>query len=382
MTRLFAPWLCALLFVFPGAAARAVLPSWLQAVSISPAFFNPSLGQQETIRLGIARPGWISVSILDRDRFVIRRLGERNVRAGETVLAWDGKDDAAAVVPDEAYSMKIEWKGPGPGGSYDPSAHFTPVLEEPASRSYSRWDGVLNYTLSRPSRVHVQAGQAKKNAATGEVEGPILKTIVDRAPRVAGAVIEKWNGMDESGAVSVPDLPDFAVSILAASLPDNSLITVGNRRQGFRQYARNRRPREAVQARVHTKAAVAPHHSGLNAFEDWSPGVVLTLIPAPAGQGEGGSRVWVVDRPLRVKAEIAEDPAHFLNQPTELIAFVDEQPILRRERPPHPLELTIDPARLSPGEHRLVVNWASELGPVAVGVARIVVRTHPSEGTE
>lgn len=376
-TRFLTFCLCLVPFLLPR-AAPAETPSWLRAVSTSPAFFNPSLGQRGTIHLEVTRPGRISVSILDRDRFVVRRLGEISVKTGETVLAWDGKDDAGAVAPDEAYSMKIEWQGPGPGEAYDPSAHFTPALEEPASKAYSRRDGVLSYTLSRPSRVHIQAGQAKRNATTGEVEGPILRTIVDRAPRVAGEVIEKWNGMDESGAVSVPDLPDFAVSILAASLPDNSLITIGNRQQSFRAYARSHRPPEAVQARAHAPATAVPHHNGLNALEDWSPRVLLTPASTPTGE----SHVWVVDRPLRVKAEIAEDPAHFLSQPTALIAFVDEQPILRQERPPHPLELTIDPAHLSPGEHRVVVNWASELGPVAVGVARIVVRPNPSEGTK
>jgi hypothetical protein len=365
--KILIQWFCASLFLFPWPVAGADFPI-LRTVSVSPTFFNPSLGQQETIRVQVAHAGRLSVLILDRDRFVIRHLGERSVTASEAVFAWDGKDDIEATVPDEAYSIKIVWSDSGRRQEiYDPSAHFTPVLEEPASPAFSSRAGVLSYTLSRPSRVHVQAGQAKRNAKTGEVEGPILKTIVDREPRVAGSVIEQWNGMDESGTVSIPGLPDFSVS-----------ITVGNRRQAFRSYARSHRPPDAVQASAHAPVVAVPHHSGLNALEDWSPRVELTPLSVGPGWEKGG--VWVVDRPLRLRVEIAEDPAHFLSQPTAFILFVDEQPILRQERPQHPLELTIDPARLSPGEHRIVVNWASELGPVAVGVARVVVHPSPSEG--
>ena len=247
--RSFSRWGCVLLLLFRWTTAGADT-ALLRDVSIAPAFFNPSLGQMETIHLAAALPGRLKASILDRDRFVIRHLAEQDVK-GSAVLTWDGRDDAGRIVPDEAYSLKLEFNGSGRHEVYDPSAHFTPVLEEPKTRAYSRLDGILSYSLSRPARVHIQAGQARRDPATGEIAGPILRTLVDRAPRVAGAVVEKWNGMDESGTVSIPELSDFAVSIMAASLPPASMITVGNRSQAFRGYARAHRPPEAYLPRAH-----------------------------------------------------------------------------------------------------------------------------------
>lgn len=99
------------------------------------------------------------------------------------------------LVPNEAYSVRIEATGPGGTSVYDPSERFVPRIEQPPIRSYSRAEGVLSYKLDRPSRVHVQAGQAQPDPRTGQMDGPILKTVVDREPRIAGAVVEVWKGV-------------------------------------------------------------------------------------------------------------------------------------------------------------------------------------------
>ncbi len=189
--------------------------------------------------------------------------------------------------------------------------------------------------------------------------------------------MEKWNGMDESGTVSIPELSDFAVSIVAASLPPASMITVGNRSQTFRGYARAHRPPEAYLPRAHAVMGGA-HHGGLNAFEDRSPRLLLT----PAGSWDGTRRAWTVDPRLTLKVEVEEGDEHFVHQLSELTAYVDDRLILRQGKPRNPMQLTLAPASLPPGEHRLVVNWASELGPVAVGVTKIVVRANHPEGAK
>ncbi|MGH7784729.1 MAG: FlgD immunoglobulin-like domain containing protein, partial [Candidatus Binatia bacterium] len=177
------------------AAARAILHN----VTVSPRFFNPSLGQTEEIRFQARSTERVTVSILDRDRFVIRTFWAKIVKQGPQAMKWDGKDDRGVVVPDEAYSIKIEFQGGKHPAVYDPSLKFMPISENPAKRSYSRTDGILTYSIARTSRVHIEAGEAVKNEKTGEWEGPILKTIVDRQPRIAGAISDKWSGFDEGG---------------------------------------------------------------------------------------------------------------------------------------------------------------------------------------
>ncbi|MCU1244633.1 MAG: hypothetical protein JWN02_543 [Acidobacteria bacterium] len=353
-----------------------LLPSLAHAgtiggVAVSPPFFTPSLAQSESIRFRLGAAGVVSVSIVDRDGFVVRKLDSRRRERGEVTLQWDGRDDDGVVVPDEAYTLRIEQVAGGQRSVYDPGRDHHPILEDPAQRSYSREDGVLSYRLARPSRVHIEAGQARLNPKSGRNEGPILKTVVDRQPRVAGAVIEKWNGYDDGGTIAVTALPHFAVSILAASLPENAIITCGNRGESFLAYAARHRPASAMAPREMPAMASHLHHMGLNAFEDKTPS--LRVEPDAAYDREARLFRSAV-KPLRIRLTVDPQVArHFLAQPTRVSVYVDEQRVITRQRPADGAEVTIAADQLPPGEHRVVVNWGSDFGPVAVRAFRLAV---------
>src|SRR5687767_214480 len=116
-------------------------PQDIREVSISPSFFNPTLGQTARITFRVATRGTANVTILDRDRHVVRTLAPVAVTPGTISVEWDGRDDTAAIVPDEAWNVRIELGG----AVYDPSLHFAAVMEDPQPRIYSRTDGVLSY---------------------------------------------------------------------------------------------------------------------------------------------------------------------------------------------------------------------------------------------
>ncbi|HEX3126332.1 MAG TPA: hypothetical protein VH394_03290 [Thermoanaerobaculia bacterium] len=331
-------------------------------VTTAPTFFNPRLGQSGQIRLSASRPGNVTVEILDRDRFVVRTLGPLPVER-ETVTRWDGKDDAGEVVPDEAYTVRARFVSAGDELVYDPGRDFQALPVSIGDTSYSRVDSVLSYRLERPSRVHIQAGQAQP-VAGGPARGPVLRTIVDRAPRAGGAVIESWNGMDESGKVYIPDLQHFAVAVLAVPLPESSLITVGNRGVSFTEYAR--RHRAASLTRPRKLAATAhSHHQGLNAFEDRSPRLVLS----PAKRGDSSAWKNSADEALEFSVGLDRDTApFFLSQPNVLDVFIDADPVLHVNCRANPCPVRLPAERVPRGRHRLGVNWSSELGPVGVAV--------------
>jgi hypothetical protein len=344
------------LCLFAGSLLEAALPPAIRDVSVDPLFFNATAGQFTTITFNASVSGVAKVTILDRDRYPVRTLAPRNVTPGLVSFSWDGHDDAGIVVPDEAWNVRVELAG----AAYDPSLNFHPLEEDPQPRSYSRPDGILSYKLVRPARVHIEAGQATLNPKTGRNEGPILKTIVNREPRVAGAVVEKWNGFDESGTIRVSDLQHFVVSVLATSLPDNSIITRGNRGQSFLDYARQHRPAAALVARK--REAPVTHHAGLNAFEDRSP----SLAVRPSAKWDAQAQVYRAPGPVKLQIKI-EGPsaAHFNAQPGRLSIYVDEACVLTQEHPTSPLALSIPADRLAPGEHRIAVNWGSDYGPSA-----------------
>ena len=350
------------------ASAWSAAPSpSITQITTEPAFCNPSLGQKAAIRFTLARVGRVSVSILDRDRFLIRKIEPFEGVAGQNAVSWDGRDDSGTLVPNEAYSVRIEVAG-APDAVYDPSESFHPLIEEPPKRMYSRADGVLRYELSRPSRVHVQAGQAVLNPKTKRQEGPVLKTIVDRQPRIAGAVVENWNGFDESGRIYVPNLPHFVVAIFATSLPENSIITIGNRKQTFLAYSQAHRPVEKREVRALT-AREHVHHAGLTEFEDHSPALTIQATP-PAADGVVRMEPRQ-DLHLRLTLDSDRGP-FFLKQPNEFEVFVGEKSVARQVAPRHPAEVTIPARLLSPGRHILAVNWGSKLGPVAVNCLTVI----------
>lgn len=339
-----------LLATFPSFAAP---PRHIRDVSVAPAFFNPSAGQQASITFVAGVRGTAHVSILDRDRYPIRALPPVAVAPGFVTVDWDGRDESGAIVPDEAWNVRVELGGQ----VHDPSRDFHPVSEDPQPRSYSRIDGVLSYRLTRPARVHIEAGQATMDPKTGRGHGPILKTIVNREPRVAGAVVELWNGFDESGTFRVSALPNFVVSVLATSLPDNSIITRGNRGVDFLDYAKKRRPASAMQAKK--RAAPTHHHAGLNAFEDRSPSLTV-------------KRSWTREGALRMVVEVAgPTAAHFLQQPGKTEVYVDEKRVVQSDAPASPLVLTIPAEQLGNGEKRIAVNWVSGYGPAAAASFRL-----------
>lgn len=348
------PWL--LFLAALAAPAGAAVASPIADVSVSPAFFNPSLGQSATIRLRVDDAGVLEVSIVDRDGFVVRSLGRSSVEKGPRSLVWDGKDDEGRVVPDEAYSLRISIEGARGRGLYDPRANHVPTVFDGIQATYARTSGVLGYELPRPSRVHILAGQADGVDSSGRTRGPVLKVIAERQPRVGGRVIEMWNGMDESGRVYVPDLPHFAVGILATDLPENSLITVGNRQHTYVDYAESTRPAGAVTPRALPHAEHA-HHRDLNAFEDRSPRLSLELERGSNGD-PSGLRVALEERAAR----------HFLTQATNLYVFAGEKQIAHIESPANPALIELPPGVVGIEGARIVANWGSPLGPVAVGV--------------
>lgn len=359
MRRIWIPILVA--FTRHGSAEPAGLN-----IAVSPEFFNPSLRQEATLNIAGAA-GAVDIEVLDRDGFVVRRLSAKAPAKGPLTVKWDGRDDEKEVVPDEAYCFRIRAAGRN-GAVLHTLKNDDPEIREIPTTSYSRNDGVLSYKLPWPARIHLQAGQAVKDPQTGRPVGPVLKTIVDRAPRASGSVVERWNGFDESGSIEVAELPNFVVGVLATRLPAASVITTGNRKTSFLDYAKRRRPAAALVPRKRKRdpdaheSHAAHRHTGLSAFEDRSPALAVESL------GPEGSRT------RRYRVRVPDDAAPwFLSLGTSLQVFVDEKPTSRVSSPANPAELDVDLSGLRPGDHRIAFNWTTGSGPVAIGAIRVRV---------
>jgi hypothetical protein len=339
--------------------------------TIAAGAFNPSLGETSRLRFRAERAGEVRTSIVDRDAFVIRRLPLTTVTVGKNIVVWDGRDDSGAVVPDDVYTFRLEFSDGKVTETYDPAKGFVAEMEE-GKATYSRANGILSYTLKRPSRVHIQAGEAVIDKKTGKAEGPVLKTIVDHLPRSGGPVTEVWNGFDESGTIYIPDLPHFVVGIMATSLPENAVITYGNRKETFAQYAARTRPAAALKPRSFPAVSkeYRSHHQGLTALEDHSPKLEIGL---PGAGAKGSPFKWKAGEDLALTVRLGEGSEYFLTQPTGLTVFLDGREVFDVSLPTHPAQVVLKTGEWPACEHRLAVNWGSQLGPVAVNAIKITV---------
>jgi hypothetical protein len=348
----------------------------IDSVSVSPPFFNPSLEQRATVVVKLKAPASAALSILDRDNYVIRSLPAVNLPAGESTLTWDGKDQKGVVVPNEAYSISLITEGSEGRDEYAPSRNFMREVSFPTP-AYSIATGVFRYELNGPSRVHMQAGEAVLIESEGRRDGPVLKTVVDREPRVGGKLIEFWDGYDESRTVRIPTLKNFVAAIMAESLPPSTVITVGSRGEKFRQYAARTRVGHAPLFAKHEHPIEMPgmRHDGLTALDDFGPDVTMLL---PGKRDEAG-RVEVGTGSLSLKVEMPESESKLFVLPeSTLDVFVDDKRIIRREGVPNPSTFSISGSDIPPGEHRLSVNWISTHGPTSAQLVR-VIRVLPAE---
>jgi len=350
--------------------AKTVFPKDFQSITsvrTQCPFFNPSLKETCDVQIEVSKSGQLTAEVLDRDGFVVRQLFERRaVSVGLKRFQWDGKNNRGAIVPDEAYSLKIELYADGSTDIYFPGNRPAEIVK-PEIQYYDRQNGVLKYSLEKPSRVHAQTGCAKVDPINHVTRGPVMKTLVNREPRAAGSIVENWNGYDESNTIYVPDLPNFVTSIAAESLPENAMITIGNRLTSFIAWIAERRG----QSLFTYHPVEHHHHRGLSAAEDISPKLSLTPVNA---KWDRDAKAWVTrDEILQVNASIDGPFAkQFVAQPGSIWVFLDGDIKRKLARSSGEFRFKLRLNEIDSGIHIVSVNWASELGPAAANSFRII----------
>jgi hypothetical protein len=100
------------------------IPTYAAGISVTTSrpFFNPSIGESLRLQITVPRRGLLTALVLDRDGVPVRSLVRTQVAQGSTAVVWDGKDAHGAVVPDEAYSFKIDLADKARHLTYFPAA--------------------------------------------------------------------------------------------------------------------------------------------------------------------------------------------------------------------------------------------------------------------
>ncbi len=332
------------------AAAACAQPLKIAGVSVSSASFNPTRGDRVELRFAISRDAPLTVKVWDSDFELVQIVADKAARkAGANMVRWDGKDLDGRIVPNEAYFFTIE----APGAVYDPIPISGGETHDITDAKFSRNAGTFTYKLSQPSRVLVRIGAAG---------GALLKTAVNWEPRSAGEVTEYWNGKDEDNLVDLWDRLGLRTLITYFTLPDTSVIAVGNARPPAPASGRPRKPeRPVVGARKVSPAFLAgrfrePPLRATLSFPE-------TKAAVPELRGTVLARVDVTG-PGR---------SAVLKQQFEIMLYVDTMYFAEEERGYVPFNYPWELTQLTPGEHLLTVNLVTMDGRIAVGSRKVRV---------
>ncbi len=336
-------------------------------VSVNRQSFNPTLGDTVSISVAAPESSRISIEVMDRDGKTARWLAKDEPTSGQFVATWNGRDLDGAIVPDEAYSFRVSVMSGTQRWTYFPASKKPRVFSVQARR-YSRRDAALLYELPTAARIHAQAGSATVDDKTKSSKGLVLKTLVNREPRPAGAIVESWNGFDESGEIYVPDLPQFVTAILATELPENSVIAFGNRTRSFLDLAA-----AATETLLrHSDRGDHHRHQGLHSLDDVSPTLRVTPLN---GTWDDKTHTWMIqDETLRFQARLEGPTASRVGrQPGKVLVFLDYVQVMeqRLRQPSEAIELRLPFG--SETSHVVSVNWQSDYGPLAPNSIRVAL---------
>ena len=353
------------LLLFLAAAGNAAGGDGILDVVLGSAAFNPT--REDTIRLKyrVLQPEKATVRVYDPDGGLVRIIDDPSYTTGIHKIEWDGRDDQGEMVPDEAYTFTVETVS---GSIYDPTTFSGGIVGHTREARFDR-DGTVVYKLPAPARVLIRLGVQS---------GPMLKTLVDWKPRVAGVITEYWDGRDEDKVTSLRTQKGFTALITYVSLPDATVIAYGNAKETYRDYKLGRgkdRPRKPERPRrAGTDLQLRPEHLVPPAWSR-APRVLMSIPRGTGGMLENTPNVsGIVDVLVSVDPS---DRSAVLSDQFEVIFFVDNVFFAEAERGYLPFNWRWELNQIPPGEHVLTVNIISFKGQVGVASRKVNVVTGP-----
>lgn len=362
--RIFSPAGLAVLFVAASTfLADAAEQGAIDKVDLSSASFSPALNERVTARFVLPANDRVTVEVIDGDGGLVRRVVDNQpMEAGPREVVWDGRDWEGRPVPDDAYTFLISTAA---GTVFDPRAHSGGKAGDIVDAKLEPEEGTFVYTVPAAARVLVRFGIQG---------GPMLKTLVDWRPKVAGIITEYWDGHDENGIVNLRETKGFTVLITYVTLPDATVIAYGNTNETYRAYKLGRAKDQPVrQAPPRSNADADPvirPEGLLPAAWARAPKVLMTF----PGRNDAAGTLPRISGTAPVRIDIdPEDKAHLLKDQFEIIFYVDNVFFAEAERGYLPYNLQWETQQIPAGEHVLTVNISSFRGQVGVVSRKVVV---------
>jgi hypothetical protein len=340
----------------------------ISEVAISEQSFNPTQGEKINISYTLSKNAFVTMKVFDPDLGQVQTIIDNLPRKmGENTESWDGKDIDKNIVPNEAYFFTIEAKDDkGENAVYDPTTFSGGKAGDISNARLDQNTYTIAYKLDEPSRVMIRMGVR---------HGALLKILTDWSPRIAGENIELWNGKDQDNILNIAKMPKFAMVITYFTLPQNSVITIGNNKFDYRTYkfdiAKDRPIKPERPIAIEYNEKLSPHYLMPKKL-DRSPKLKISFPSAneftkdnlPIFKGNALVRVEIVDE---------KDREYMDNQQYELTFLVDTEFYAEEEQAYSPYNWVWDLSNVQPGEHILTVNLNSFRDHFGVANRKVII---------
>jgi len=368
--------------VTPAPPAQAKAPASVSSglsvrwVSTDKSAFDPGAGEQVTLHFQVSSPANVSVRLLDPDDAVVRTL-RFSTEGGDQKVAWDGRDEAGAVVPAEAYVYVITAEEALDKAAAKPAGK----ARKPASVTYDLrgqtggdtvWPGERHVDPASGSAVYnlPQAARVRLILSREDTTWPV-RTLLDWVPRLAGLHSEPWDGWAAGHAVKALGTPKLAPIVYAYSLPRNSVIVRGGSGPG--PVSRPRAGREVVPPPAPSTSNRTLHlHSLHPRRRCFDPALTLS---SPDAAAAAGAPVAIAG-PTLMRVAVAPDQGPDRATPIPRVSvFLFLDGVLRERYLVGyaPFQWLLDPAELGPGEHVVTALFSWRDDHFGVAHARVKV---------
>ena len=196
-------------------------------IEIADDTFEPGSGETATVRTTLSADVTAKVFLKNKAGTVVRTLFEGARTAGTYDDAWDGKNDAGQLLPEDAYyavlqvttnaqTITIDLTDTTGGDQYNPSRDRFPGTFAPFNDDLLR----INFTIPE------SRGASEVTAFIGLFnQDTRFITLLDRVPLGVGEHTLFWDGLDANGKFAVPPAGDaFLFGLFALTLPDNAIF--------------------------------------------------------------------------------------------------------------------------------------------------------------
>lgn len=347
-------------------APKAQFGTLLSDITVSSQSFNPSQGDKIALYFKLAKDAVVTVKVYDPDGGLVKTLLEaKRLSTGKHSVIWDGRDMDGRIVPDEAYFFTVlAQDNSGHVEIYDPTTFSGGIEHDITSAEVNPVAGTIVYRMPEMGRVMIRIGIKG---------GPLLNQLVDWEPRVKGLVTEYWNGKDKDNLMDLYDNPRLKIIITYFTLPENSVISFGNKKYTFREYKKryaSNRPQKPKRDRRQEGNRISLHYK-LPRTQDYSPRLKMSFSNI---KGRTDTGIPILSGKTVVKVELSEeDKLVFENQQFEICFFLDNEFYAEDETGYTPFNWVWDLSDVPPGEHFLTVNISSFKDQVGVLTRKVYV---------